>query len=294
MDTKPQTHQTPRDYAFFLSFSSFIGTFFFFGIFMDFYRTLWLSLLIGGALVWLVLTIAAPKKHWLPPRLLALLAITYGGLSLWAFFVFCQRYLFSNHGFWFFPLCFILVTAYGSHLGIAALERTSKFSSVSIMILLVLTTLSMIQKIFTQKDFLLEISTSLLQLDIHSFFKETALVTLFLLCQALILTAFCDFRSPESPVNMFHSIRRALVSSILFSSALQLLGVLSLGPHAYEYLTYPIYDMLSLPGAAEYLDRTEFLMLVIFLFCESVKTIVFFLAGRHLFAGQTHKKIHTA
>ena len=36
MDTKPQTHQTPRDYAFFLSFSSFIGTFFFFGIFMDF------------------------------------------------------------------------------------------------------------------------------------------------------------------------------------------------------------------------------------------------------------------
>ena len=287
METKLQTPQSSRDYAFFLSFSSFIGTFFFFGIFMPFYRTLWLSILIGGALVWLVLTISTPKKHWISPRFLAFLAITYGGLSLWAFFVFCQRYLFSNHGFWFFPLCFILVTAYGSHLGIAALERTSKFSSVSIMILLVLTTLSMIQKIFTQKDFLLEISTSLLQLDIHSFFKETALVTLFLLCQALILTAFCDFRSPESPVNMFHSIRRALVSSILFSSALQLLGVLSLGPHAYEYLTYPIYDMLSLPGVAEYLDRTEFLMLVIFLFCESVKTIVFFLAGRHLFAGQT-------
>ena len=294
METKLQTPQSSRDYAFFLSFSSFIGTFFFFGIFMPFYRTLWLSILIGGALVWLVLTISTPKKHWISPRFLAFLAITYGGLSLWAFFVFCQRYLFPNHGFWYFPLCFLLFTTYGAHLGVKTLERTAKFSSVAIGVLLILTLLSMFQKISTQKDFTVKICSDLFQLDTQSFLGETAAVTLFLLCQALILTAFCDFRSPESPVNMFHSIRRALVSSILFSSALQLLGVLSLGPHAYEYLTYPIYDMLSLPGVAEYLDRTEFLMLVIFLFCESVKTIVFFLAGRHLFAGRTHKKIHTA
>lgn len=287
METNLQTPRSSRDYAFFLSFSSFIGTFFFFGIFMPFYRTLWLSILIGGALVWLFLTIAVPKSHWISPRILAFLAIAYGGLSLWAFFVFCQRYLFADHGFWFFPPCFILLTTYGAHLGTETLERTSKFSSVSIMILLLLTTLSMIQKISTQKNFTLEVSFSLLQLDIQSFLSETAVVTLFLFIQALILTSFCDFNLTKTPSDMIHSIRQALVYSILFSSILQLMGVLALGPNTYEYLTYPVYDMLSLPGAAEYLDRTEVLILVIFLFCESVKTIVFFLAGRQLFACQS-------
>ncbi|MBR5001709.1 MAG: hypothetical protein IKY08_07065, partial [Firmicutes bacterium] len=220
-----------------LSFSSFMGTFFFFGIFMHFYRTLWLSILLGGTLVWLILTIAAPTKHWISPRILALLAIAYGGLSLWAFFVFFQQYLFYDHGFWFFPLCFILLTTYGAHLGVNTLEQTAKLSSVSMIILLFMTLLSMGQKIGTQKAFTIEVSSTLFQLDIQSFFAETALVTLFLLCQSLILTAICDV----------DSIRHSLKLSIPFSSALQLMGVLALGPYTYEYLTYPIYDMLSLP-----------------------------------------------
>ncbi len=289
MPSTPSQPSRKKEYAFFLSFSVFTGTFFFLGIYIPLQRTLWLSLLAGGIAAALFLTLllrlrASLQGHPLLGRLLALISLAYGGISLYAFFVFCSHCIFPGHSFFFFPVCFLLLTAYGAEKGLYALERTSKFTSVAVAVLLVLTIASTLQKMWDQREFIGKTAALLLDIEASSFAVQTMLITVVLLWQALILFHAADdgCRAPQ----LLSSIRRALLPSILFSSALHLCAAAALGAYSFEFLTYPVYDMLSLPGYAEYLDRTEFLMLIAFLFCESCKTVVMLRAGRKLFFRQ--------
>ena len=298
------TSNTQNEYAYFLSFSSFIGTFFFLGVYLELLHTLWLSLLLAGILLWLVLTLflqlgrknpSSLLKTPLVRRPLALAAIAYGGFSLCGFFFFCQQCIFPSQGFWFFPVCFLGITTLGGFGRIHTLERTAKFTTA--IILLLLTAVSMVQKLWSETAFLKATWMDLFRFDSRYFLLETGFVFVILLVQALILILVLE--QPKEITFFLCSIRKALIPSVLCSSLLHLIAVLALGTHTFEHLTWPIYDMLSLPGYAEYLDRTELLMLLICLFCESVKTIAFFRAGRGLFAPSAKRlpkkeKIHTA
>ncbi|MBR7148337.1 MAG: hypothetical protein IKD13_05855 [Firmicutes bacterium] len=288
------TSNIQNEYAYFLSFSSFIGTFFFLGVYLELLHTLWLSLLLAGILLWLVLTLflqlgrknpSSLRKTPLVRRPLALAAIAYGGFSLCGFFFFCQQCIFPSQGFWFFPVCFLGITTLGGFGRIHTLERTAKFTTAIIGILLLLTAVSMVQKLWSETAFLKATWMDLFRFDSRYFLLETGLVFVILLVQALILILVLE--QPKEITFFLCSIRKALIPSVLCSSLLHLIAVLALGTHTFEHLTWPIYDMLSLPGYAEYLDRTELLMLLICLFCESVKTIAFFRAGRGLFARQS-------
>ena len=300
------TSNTQNEYAYFLSFSSFIGTFFFLGVYLELLRTLWLSLLLAGILVWIVLTLllrlsrktpSFPLKTSFVRRPLALAAIVYGGFSLCGFFFFCQQCIFPSQSFWFFPVCFLGITTLGGLGRIHTLERTAKFTTAIIGILLLLTAISMVQKLWSETAFLKATWMDLFRFDSRYFLLETGFVFVILLVQALILILVLE--QPKEITFFLCSIRKALIPSVLCSSLLHLIAVLALGTHTFEHLTWPIYDMLSLPGYAEYLDRTELLMLLICLFCESVKTIAFFRAGRGLFAPSVKRlpqkdEIHTA
>ena len=291
-----------REYAFFLSFSSFIGTFFFLGVYFDLYRTIWLSILIGAVLVWVFLHLlirsdVAFPNHPLVLRFLAMISIAYGGFSLYAFFAFCQEAVFPGNSFLFFPICFLTFTMFGAENQIHTLERTSKFTSAVVTLFLVLVIISMTQKLWDEKEYVADTWQALFVFHESDFGVQTVIVSLILLSQALVLLTVLEV--PEDSVPFLRSISRALIPASLFSALLHLISVLSLGAFSFEFLTYPIYDMLSLPGYAEYLDRTELLMLIIALFCESVKTIAFFRAGRRLFTAPAKRlpkkeKIHTA
>ncbi|MBQ6949110.1 MAG: hypothetical protein IJN41_05430 [Firmicutes bacterium] len=289
-----KTDTKQREYAFYLSFSSFIGTFFFLGIYLELLRTLWLSLLVGALIVWLFLTllihrstspVISSNSVSAVQRLLALAAIAYGGFALCGFFFFCQQCIFPQQGFWFFPVCFIAITGIGAFSQIHTLERTAKFTSAAVWILLLLTMISMVQKLWSEKDFIRKTWSDLFAFETAPFLRETAIVTVILFLQALVLITVLECSNDRTA--FLRSIRRALLPSVLLSSLLHLISVLALGAVSFEHLTWPIYDMLSLPGYADYLDRTELLMLLISLFCESVKSIVFFRAGRGLFARQS-------
>ncbi len=275
-----------RKYTFFLSFSALFSVLFFLGIYCPFAHTIWLSLLTGGILAWIVLTLIIRKQVSLAAyspikHCLSLLSIGYGGFVLYAFFVFCHRVIFPDHNIFFFPVLFLIVIFWGASAGIAALERTSKFTSTLVIILFLLTVISTTQKIWDQKEFVLSSLPAIVHIDVPVFLFQTVFVFCLFLVQSLVL--FLTVEDTCDAPQILCSIRKALIPSCICSSLLYLLAVLALGTSSFEFLTYPIYDMLSLPGYAEYLDRTELLMLIIFLFCESCKTIASILAGRKLF-----------
>ena len=278
-----------REYAFFLSFASFIGAPFFLGIYMGFLPMAWLSLLISGAIVWLCLTLIIKSRLFSRPRpclqkIISVASLAYGGITLYAFFLFCQTCIFPRRPFFFFPICFISLTAYGAYQGIYALERTAKFTSFAIIVLLFLTAVSMLQKIWAQREFVRRSINALLPLQEAPFVVQTLRLTAVFLFQALVLLQTVD-DSCDVPT-LLRSIRRGLTWGSLCSALLYLLAVMALGAHSFQRLLYPIYDMLSLPGYADYLDRTEFLMLIIFLFCESTKTISILLSGKKVFGAE--------
>jgi len=278
-----------REYAFLLSFAAFVSVPFFLGIYMGLLRTTWLSLLIGGLVAWLCLTLVAKsrllsKHRPLLRRILAISAFLYGGITLYAFFLFCQKCIFPQRSLFFFPVCFVILTAYGAHQGIYTLERSAKFTSCTVMVLLFLTAVSMFQKLWAQREFVQQSIGDLLSLDSTAFIEQTIFITVVLILQSLILLLTVD--ELDDVPSLLTSIRRGLSWGIPCCALLYLLAAAALGAHSFERLLYPIYDMLALPGYAEYLDRTEFLMLIIFLFCESTKTISVFLAGRKVFEGQ--------
>ena len=267
----------------FLSFTVFVSTIFFLGIYMGLLRLVWLSLLIAGGFVWLILLLcrrfcprvirvaAAPAGV---RRLLSIVVLCYGGLVLYAFFRFCQDCIFPDHPFDFFPVCFLLLTAYGARRGLETLQRTARIASVTVAVLLALTVVSTLQKLWAQRQFVASSFAALTAFDMPGFALQTVLIAAVLLAQTLILLLTADPSDDAS--SQLRSLSRGLIRGIGASSLLYLLAVLALGSHSFERLTYPIYDMLSLPGVAEYLDRTEFLMLILFLFCESTKTISIF------------------
>ncbi|MBO4991924.1 MAG: hypothetical protein J6E42_07190 [Firmicutes bacterium] len=269
----------------FLSFTVFVSTIFFLGIYMDLLRLVWLSLLIAGGFVWLILLLS---RRFFPRvirvaagpagvrRLLSIVVICYGGLVLYAFFRFCQDCIFPDHPFYFFPVCFLLLTAYGTRRGLDTLQRTARIASVTVAVLLVLTVVSTLQKLWAQRQFVVSSFAALTAFDMPGFALQTVLIAAVLLAQTLTLLLTADPSDDAS--SQLRSLSRGLIRGIGASSLLYLLAVLALGSYSFERLTYPIYDMLSLPGVAEYLDRTEFLMLILFLFCESTKTISIFAA----------------
>lgn len=269
----------------FLSFIVFVSVIFFLGIYMGLLRMVWLSLLISGGFVWLILALsrrfcpriirvaAAPAGV---RRFLSIVVLCYGALTLYAFFRFCQTCIFPDHSFFFFPVCFLLLTAYGARIGLDTVQRAARIASVTVAVLLVLTVVSTLQKLWAQRQFVVSSMTALTAFDMPGFALQTVLIAVVLMAQVLTLLMTADPSGDASA--QLRSLSRGLIRGTLASSLLYLLAVLALGSYSFERLTYPIYDMLSLPGVAEYLDRTEFLMLILFLFCESTKTISIFTA----------------
>ena len=267
----------------FLSFTVFVSTIFFLGIYMGLLRFVWLSLLIAGGFVWLILLLSrrfCPRVICVAAapagvrRLLSIVVLCYGGLVLYAFFRFCQDCIFPDHPFYFFPVCFLLLTTYGARRGLDTLQRTARIASVTVAVLLALTVVSTLQKLWAQRQFVASSFAALTAFDMPGFALQTVLIAAVLLAQTLTLLLTADPSDDAS--SQLRSLSRGLIRGIGASSLLYLLAVLALGSYSFERLTYPIYDMLSLPGVAEYLDRTEFLMLILFLFCESTKTISIF------------------
>lgn len=285
--SKPFAHE--GEYAFFLSFSAFVSVPFFLGIYMSLLRTAWLSILIGGLFSWFFLSLLIKTRCLKSPRPIlsrafALFSFMYGGIALYAFFVFCQVCIFPQHSFLFFPICFLIVTAYGACQGIHTLKRTAKFTTCTVIFLLFLTLISMLQKLLSQREFLGQSVGELFFFDMTAFIRQTLFLTAMLILQVLTLILITG--NQKNADSFLFSIRRGLFWGVFCSALLYLVAGIALGAHSFERLLYPIYDMLSLPGYAEYLDRTELLMLIIFLFCESVKTICVFLAGQKVFFSQ--------
>lgn len=207
------------------------------------------------------------------------LAVFLGMNGLYGFSRFVKTCVMPDTPILLLPLALLLFAVWIAWDDIHVLERFSRITAPIVLILLALSILSAATKIepaFAERP----------RLSLHQgnggFFSMLWLIFFLYLAEGLILLTLLrqqfkvrDCPSKEKPPAIFAEMTKGLLLGGLVLSLAYWVTILALGSDVFEILTYPIYYPPGLTKSAEYLERTEILLLAVFLFTEFLRTGVF-------------------
>ena len=290
MQTMMHREKSPG-YVEYLTFLFILSTVFFLGTLIPFQRTVWAQILCGAlpALILLLLFLYMTRQRrvgrfW--AFCAAVIAVCLSALSLYCMAQFLYFCVLQELPVWLFPAAFLVCAFYGALWDVHLLQRFCKLCGPPVIFLLVLSLLSGASKIRFSLQYGIFLWRDYLRVQTSSFLYGTLLFGVLFLLEGILLltllrteTAFeKQTVSPEAGSGgkkKHHTLCRGFVKGYLLAvvslAAIYFVTVLALGPAVFEFLTYPVYYPPGLSGSAEYLERTEIILLAVLLFPEFVK-----------------------
>lgn len=272
-----------------LSLLFFLPPFFFIGAFFPMQRFIWLALLCATFFTLPFLYVMShaftPSAPSLVFRILAsVFCLIIGIAVLYGFSDFVYSCVLPDTNPLIIPSFLSLLAYYLSLQGLIPVEKFSRMSGLFIIILFLISILSTITKIdlfFMPFSFSDYFPTSNLN-NRKSFWELTLIAWFILIIQCFILTV--AFSETNKTSVIFKEMTKGLFTGGLLLAASYLAGVAVLGPNVLEALIYPLYYPPGLTGRAEYMERTEGVLLTIFTFSCFMHTSMLFISIRRLFS----------
>lgn len=265
-------HKLP--YIKYLAFFVFSAPFFFWSAFFPVSVSVWLGLSAGAllALPFLWLYFRALRPFSVAPFPLLLAAALLALVLALAFFraqnLFLERCLFPQLPLWALSLVLALFTIWMAVRGLLPLLGFAGLAGIPVLLLFLLSIISSASKI--DPHFV----SGLLPFSLRGFLSSAPVAgALFLLQGLVLLTALTQTEKPKA---VFRETVLGLIISVILLSAAHWVAALALGPHVFESLPFQLYYPPGLTGTAEYLERTELLLLMVFFF-SAVSNLSFLL-----------------
>ncbi|MGI6751031.1 MAG: hypothetical protein ACOX4U_00190 [Anaerovoracaceae bacterium] len=274
-----------------IAFLFFIPPFFFIGTYFPISRSFWLALLLAALLnLPSIYVLARIFKRFPSPVAFRLLASVFAIIicigGLYGFSNFIHSNVLPHTHPVIIPLILLILALYFSSQGLIPAGKFCFMSGLITQILFYISVLSSILKIdmfFLPRSFTDYFPIGLWN-NRNAFIQSTLLLWAILLMQSFIM--FALFAKSNKTFIISKEMTKGLISAIIPLSASYLTAVAVLGPNVLESLTYPLYYPPGLTGKAEYMERTEGILLTIFLLTSFIQTSLLFSTLRTLLPPQ--------
>lgn len=267
-----------------LAFLYFLSPLFFIGTVLPLSDGMFAAIPLSGlmALPFLYLYDRYLTCHSLPLilRLVFMVLAVFLGISgLYGFSRFVKTCVMPDTPIFLLPAALLIFAVWISWDDIHVLERFSRIAAPIVLILFALSILSAatkIEPVFAERPRLSFFPGN------EGFFSILWMIFFLYLAEGLILLTLLrqqfkvrDCPNQKKPPAIFAEMTKGMLFGGLLLSLAYWVTILVLGSDVFEILTYPIYYPPGLTKSAEYLERTEILLLAVFLFTEFLRTGVF-------------------